>query len=205
MANIYVTGPVHIYVSIPAETFANSGTGAPSALTYPSSIYYLGTGEQAPTIAISPLYSPVANDIAGDQAPIDTQYQGRVGSATCTLTRWNEAVMASLDTMGDISRGVDAIDDVGTLMQFEGRTFHVWFHFPYYSKFSAFAMPAGYHFCSCRLLPYQISPGTKAKKRLFAIECDRVYEPSTGKFFLFDEVMTTVPSIPPTSVSGLVV
>lgn len=209
MASIYVTGPVHIYVSLPTNVVANSSTGAPSALTYPSSIYYLGTGETAPTIQIAPMYEPVMNDIGGVQAPIDYTYQGKVGQASCTLTRWNEAVIAALDSFaagGGDARGTDGATAIGSAMLFEGGTFCTWFAFPYYTKNygTTMGMPAGYRALACRLIPWQIAPGTRAKKRLFSIEMDRVYKPADGKFYLFDNVMTNIPAIPPTGPTGLV-
>jgi hypothetical protein len=221
MANVYVTGPVHIYVNLPGEAFANVNTGKPTALTLTGNCYYLGTGEQAPSISFAPVYEPVPNDIAGSGHPTEYIYQGRVASISCTLTRWNESVIAALDTMGTGgSRGIDNSTDVGTAMSFEGMQFCTWLHFPYYSKAygSSYGMPAGYRFFGCRLVDWQISPGTRAKRRLFAVSCDRVYDPATGASYLFDNVMTygagavagtagvglAIPATPPTVATGLV-
>lgn len=210
MANLYVTGPVHIYVSLPPG-INHSGSGVADPTAYPTTLYYLGTGQQPPVLDIIPVYSPVANDIGGDQIPIDDQYMGKVGGATVTLSRWNEYVLNLLDNIPasiptDSARGADGAQDTGTLMQFEGATFHAWYHFPYYSKVygTLYNMPAGYHALACVQRPWQISPGTQAKRRLFSVEWKRVYKPSDGTFKLFDHTMTTVPSTPPTVVTGLV-
>lgn len=223
MAIIHVTGPVHIYVSLPGYAWPNSATGIPSALSTQPSIYYLGTGEQAPRIDISKLYEPVANDIAGSQSrPLDTLYQGQVARVSANLNRWNESVINTLDNAadaaGDSNRGVDTLSAVGSAMIHEGLTFQCWLHFPYSAAKAygaTYSMPAGYRFFACRLLPYQIDPGTKQKRRVFAIDCDPVYEPSTGKFWLYNHTMSnalvdgtaatySIPTTPPTSVTGLV-
>ncbi len=214
MANLYVTGPVHIFVSLPVGTYTGT-SGAFDPAAYPTTIYYLGTGEQAPIIQISPLYSPVGNDIAGDQIPFDDQYMGKTASAVVTLTRWNEAVAQALSNMpnsGDSVPGIDAAMDTGSLMQFEGGTFHTWFQFPYATKQfgTLFGMPAQYHFPACTMMPWTLAPGTKAKKRLFQIDAKRAYRAADAKFYLYDNLGygvsggTALPSIPPTAATGLV-
>lgn len=209
MAIPYVTGPAHLYVSFPTRTMVNSGTGLPSALTYPTSIYYLGTSQNVPNLDHSPVYEPVQNDIAGQQVPLDVAYQGEVARVTATLSRWNEYSLKELDKIsaygGSGARGKDVIGDIGSLMITEGHTFHCWVHFPYYSKFgSGFYMAAGYHYSACRMLPYQQTPGTTAFRRLFAIEALPIYNPSDGSALLYDETMTTIPAIPPVTATGLV-
>ncbi len=219
MANIYTTGPVHIYVTIRSAAFANSTTGVPLALTVPtkSQTYYLGTGEQAPMINRRKNYSPVMNDLAGETIPLDNLYQGESVTVSTTLTRWNEYALLNLDIGSQWNaagaRGIDSATDLGTAQIFEGSSFQCFLHFPYYSKAygTSYNMPRGYHFYSCRQIDMNVQGGTKAKKRTFAFEVDRVYHPGTGYFYTYDNVLAIsdtatgyLPEVPPATVTGVV-
>lgn len=213
MANENVTGPAFLYVSIPKRTMTNSATGLPAALAYPTSgdIRFLGTSQQPPRIGFNVNYDPVMNDNTGTIVPMDYQYQGQSVQLAYTLNYWNEAVLIELDRVGQFAgtvRGKDNFGDIGSLMIFEGMTFHVWVQFPYATSKafgSAYNMPLGYHFSAARLLNYQLDIGTQFEKRLFPIEAWPVYNPTDGSRLTWDTTFTNIPappSMPPIAASG---
>ncbi len=147
--------------------------------------------------------------IGGGEVPFDRAWLGETGMATGVLTRWNEYVYAKCVTRprASATRGQNTCNDVGSLMLAQAISYSVWFHFPYYSKMfgSTYMMPAGYRFLAgCLVGPDGIEPGTKASKRAFVFQFDRVYKPSDGTWWLYDHTMTSIPDTPPPGPFGSV-
>lgn len=74
-AQIYSTGPVHIFVGH-KEDAAAAGV-------------YLGTCEKSPEVSIEYLWKPVKNDIGGE-APVDMVFAGIISKLGLLLNRFNE-------------------------------------------------------------------------------------------------------------------
>lgn len=197
MANIYVTGPCHIYVGF--GTIDSSGVASPT--TVPSAIYYLGTAERAPVVNFVKQFEDVANDVAGIAFPVDRTYQGEEATTQMTLSRWNEAVYQRLMTGAKPNSGTPGIDtatDLGTALHLEGGSFHTWLHFPYVTKAygTIYGMKKGYHFYSSRVASQGVDPGTKAKKRSVALQFARVFNGSDCTWILYDQEGSAWSSIP---------
>lgn len=186
----YVTGPAAFYV-------APNLAGTPQLLGY---------CETAPRIRITPRYSPVMSDLAGDQIPADWLYQGADADILGDLTIWNwsvlELLMSRPSTTAN-SAGVDLEGAVGSLMVGEGFAKTLWVQFPYASKtlFSG-QMPAGYRFVATWLMgPDEFDMGTKANKVHVQFHAARTYK--DGKWTLYDHDMTGIPLLPPTGILGV--
>lgn len=183
MANLYVTGPAHIFVQLP-------GIAGPQAYSY------LGTAERYPKISIRPANEPVFNDIGG-KVPFDMAHMGEEAFVSADISRWNEPVYAALAARprpGSGTRGVNVAGDIGTLYVTEGFAYSLAVLFPYAAKlvYAAAGMPAGYRFLSSYLVgPDELEPlGTTPRKIRLMWHCLRTYDPSTGSLFLYDHDMT---------------
>lgn len=206
----YVTGPAHIYCSAGAGIQQNalSGLNVPSGGTP----LYLGTCIEAPKVRFTPKWSPLMNDLAGDQEPYDESYQGQSADIFGDLTVWNWSVLHLMKARPDSSafEGVDPALAIGTLMITEGFCYTVWIDYPYYRQKAAFASaatktesPAGYRFRAAWLYgPDEENPGTKPNSIHIQIKARRFYQPD-GSFFLYDHNMTGIPNVPPTGVLGI--
>ncbi len=187
----FCTGPGYIYVS---KNAINGGSGSggvnvlPSGTPAKADILLLGTCETAPRIRVNPEYEPIMNDVAGVRLPLDYSYQGKDAEIVGTLTDWNEAVYERLQKIVNATLGLDAFGDTGTIMQLEGGTCHVWIHFPYTAKttYTTLGQPPCYHFAACRPIGEELSIGTTASKRLFAVKADRWLNPATHAMGLCD-------------------
>lgn len=196
MAQLYSTGPAFIYVAGPIP-------GDPTAF---SSAMFLGTCERAPRISVKRSWTPVMNDIGGQQEPFDMMYQGQSGVVTAEMTYWNEEVyelMARHDvsTLGFAQRGVDFIGEIGSLMVYENMAFHLILTFPHaafppYVTGPGGAMPAGYHFFAAILKgPDDVVVGTQPMKRIMQWECVRVWNRTDGGMYLYNNTTGILPSI----------
>jgi hypothetical protein len=187
MAIIYTTGPAHIFSVIP-----RGGT------------FYLGTCEEKPRIVIRRRGRPVRNDIAGE-VPMDLSYMGQEAIIGLDLTRFNEPIVALIDSYpitaagvgGGGPRGTDLIGDIGTLMVTEGANIGIIIQFPY-SAFAPFggvnAMPPGYFFPFCMPIPEEpLEVGTQARITHLMFHAIRGYTPANGNQLLYT---TTLPALP---------
>ncbi len=215
MANVYCTGPVHLYVGLNISRSGSTGStlmadliaGANAAST--SQIYYLGTCETAPKIQIDPKWKAIHADIGGDEVPFDWIFMGEDAKVAGVLTRWNESVYSALAARPRTSgtRGAATATDMGTLMLTDAVAVPLWLHFPYYSKAygSTYNMPNGYRFFATWMMgPDEIETGTKVNKRLIRLQCNRVYKASDGTWQLYDGSMVNIPSVPPVGRTGQV-
>src|SRR5690348_16792822 len=132
MAQLYTTGPAHIFVGGGFLSPGSMGTGGGNTPPQTSSntpvILYLVTCEEAPEIVIEPKYSGTKNDLGGSEIPFDMQYEGEQGLISLDLNRYNEPVYAALASrprFGGV-RGLNGGADVGTLMQTEGLSLVTW-------------------------------------------------------------------------------
>jgi hypothetical protein len=211
MAIPYTAGPAYFYVAIGQQQ--NPGSYNPSTQT-PS---FLGTCESAPRIQHTPRFSPVMNDIAGDQEPYDESYQGKSGLIFGDLTVWNWNVLSALfnrpatvgAAAGATADGVDPVGAVGSLMITEGLAYTLWVQFPYaagaqaHAVFAAGGMVPGYRYQAAWLVgPDEIDPGTKPNKVHVQFRARRAYNPTSGAFILYDHNMAVLPAFPPTTVNG---
>ena len=191
MAQPYVTGPVHLYVG--------SG-GLP---------VYLGTFLEAPKIRTTPKWTPVMNDLAGDQEPFDMTYQGVSADIFGYLTVWNWTVLRSCQNARSLgsAEGSDAFGATGALMIGEGLAYTMWLQYPYYQTKTAFSgngAPPGYHYYASWLIgPEEEDGGTKPQQIHVQFHAMRIYIPLIGGFTLFDRNMTGIPAIPPVGSAGV--
>lgn len=200
MAQLWCTGPAHLYVGL-----GGSKTG--------KTPLYLGTAETKPDIDIKGEVEGVMNDVAGSKLPMDELWEGEEAMISFVLTRWNMPVVLSLMSQPDPfggAGGVNAQDDVGTLFLTENYSFPFWVRFPYAASKGAMAgMVFGYRFWACKILsPKKIEPGTRAMKHHFIVHAKRTYTNATSPagtgmlsggpnavFRLYDHNMTGLPAI----------
>lgn len=194
MAQLYSTGPAHVFVG--------PGTGvSPGISTIPA--LYLGTCEVSPQIEIAPHFEAVHNDLGG-VVPFDEIYEGEEAFIDLDLNRFNEVTYATIAarpsgfTAGP-ARGANTAADVGTLMLTEGKNLILWVVFPFFAKavMRAGGMPAGYRFPACTLKgPDRLSPvGTRARKIHLLFHALRTWSPTTGAFLLYDHSVSGLPPI----------
>jgi hypothetical protein len=189
MAQLYTTGPAHIFLS--------DKTGYVS----PSSALYLGTAEESPAIQIEPLYEPVVNTLGG-KTPFDVSYQGEMAKTAVTLNRFNEDTYRVLvanrpSPLG--TRGLNGPLDVGSLILTEGLYLTFWMTFPFVSKavMAAGNMPLGYRFpATIPAGPDELAPlGTVPRKLRLLFWHLRLWDVSTGQFLLYDHNVLGLPTI----------
>jgi hypothetical protein len=187
-AQLYCTGPAHVFVSVYKSTLP--------------AIAYLGTCEDAPRIKIVRKWREIHNDIGGDEA-FDRSYMGRAALISLDLNRFDEDVMQRIEAMPNAIVGRDGAElfgDIGTIVGLEAASLGIYVQFPYSVK-AAFQvapsqMPAGYRFPRCVPLDDEMYPlGTKARKNNIAFVAQRIYNPTTGDFLLYDHNMTGLPAV----------
>ena len=206
MAQPFTTGPVHIYVALTLTDQADPFAGGRQVFLAP---VYLGTMMDAPKVRFTPKWSPLMNDLAGDQEPFDWCYQGQSCDFFGNLTVYNWPVYAlarSRPVQTGFS-GIEPFGSVGALMLTEGFAYQIWLDYPYYRRkaaFSAAGAPGGYHFFGGWMLgPEEENPGTKPNDIHVQFHCTRVYSPLNGSFSLYDHDMSAIPNIPPATATGL--
>ena len=190
MAIPYVTGAAYLYV----------GVGASKAPVF------LGTAQQKPRIRIKRNYTPVMNDIGGEE-PFDWSYQGQAGMVSVVLSRWNESVYNALANEPNPLRalplvGNDFDGDIGTLINTENVSIPLWVRYPYGPAqlapkvaMVANTMRAGYRFLAAFLLgPDDLEPGTRPYQITLNFYCTRVYVPAQRRFFVYDQNMVGLPN-----------
>lgn len=206
MASLWTTGPAHMFTVL-----------SPTSTTP----VYVGTAETKPDIEVTPAWTEVKNDIAGQSLPLDRMYDGMEGMVSAIMTRWNYPVLLAMQARPNIAvagagglggaEGVNFQLDVGTMMSTEGFTYPFWVWFPKAALAAYAGMPAGYRFWSTFLIgPDKIEPGTRAKKQALVVKAQRAFTPSnspaqsvpggmvpggpTAVFRLFDHNMTGISS-----------
>lgn len=176
----------------PADIFLGVGSASKTPV-------FLGWSEGQPDIDITAEYVPVKSDKAGPVVPIDTCYVGEWAQVTVDLTRWNEPIMAFVESWPAAPfrgvRGTDAAGARGTLLQTEGVDYPVIVRFPYSVKTAYATLPAGYRFYSGRGQNLRIKPGTGPMKKRIVFYCLPVLNIKTGQFALYDHVMTGLPPV----------
>lgn len=192
MAQLYTTGPAHIFVGV------GTGTGG-------LDVAYLGTCENAPRVQLRPASKGVMNAISGTVVPHDKSFQGEEGFIGLDLTRWNQSVLNVVRGRAVPSVGPPGAylpGDYGTLMITEGRAMRVWMTFPYAAK-AAFnqaasgAMPPGYRFLYCEPIgPDDLGPlSTEARVEHLMFHAIPGYLPEDGSLNLYDFDTTGLPAI----------
>lgn len=159
MAQLFCTGPVHIFVGsnviiktkqvlkyIPDDAdlteeqklqlqIIKGKDYLPEIVTEKSfSPEYLGTAEKAPQIILRPNYRDIFTDTGGVSTPVGSIYDGCDALGSAVLTRWNEQVFQRVASFAGFSDGVpgtDADTALGTIMEAERETFVLYFVFPY--------------------------------------------------------------------------
>ena len=219
MAQPFVTGPVHHYVSFPEREvteFLFNGILFPDAERGTTQPRYLGTAERSPEIYIRREWQPIFSDRGGSLVPHDLLYLRKHAIIRSDLTRWDERVYQALAkvpqvttnfVVGDYDSGFDDENDVGTMMIAEGKTITLWMVFPYAAnaKFKGFGtpayrdMPEGYRFLSCTMEGDAMKPlGTTPRKMgLVWHAYEEILDSSTAlsnKFRLYDHDMSAVPN-----------
>lgn len=190
-AQVYNTGAVFVYAGIGSQ----------------GSAVFVGTGERAPKNRRVRGWSPVFNDLAGDQDPFEELYEGQWAFVIVRLTRpdWN-VVTTMLSTpfalgQGTTSPGTDNLGDVGTAMMTEGALYPLWLLYDYGGNgrfpkqaMTAGNMPPGRRYRGVKLEgPDEEQVGTQANYIDLVWKAKRIYDPNTGKFALYDADMSGLP------------
>lgn len=194
MAQVYNTGACFVYAGI--------GSG--------NAPVFVGTGERAPRQRIQRFWSPLFNDLAGDQDSFDDLYQGQRGMVIVRLSRWKQVAVNFLQSIPLAAglpggTGVDALGDVGTAMVTEGLTFPLWVLYDYgasgrfpkaaFANGANGAMPPGRRWLAARLEgPDDETAGTQPNYLDLVFVCKRVYDSSTGNLSLWDRNTAGLPA-----------
>lgn len=192
MAQLYTTGPAHMFVAF--------GAGGGS-VTPP---LYLGTCQEKPRIQLRPIYEDVKNDLSAG-ATFDKQFGLEEAFIAADLNRFNESTVAlvqarnQLPIAAAIGRGAFPLGAVGTLMNTEGVAMTLWLQFPYAAKpayaAGANAMVPGYRFAAVAAVgPDEIEPGTRVMRKLLMFHAIPLYNATTGGFLLYDFNVAGLPS-----------
>lgn len=200
MAQPWVSGPVHIYVSFDGLS--------PFAYPAKSDIKYLGMCEQAPQRTTVANHQPLMTDATGPAVPYDQMFVGETGIIAGQLVVWNEVILNLIRTRPFFggTPGTFAAGSIGTLLLTEGYTMHLWLMYQYYSK-AIFggdgATVRGYHYpCVTLVGPDQDDLGAKINRRHVQFQAWPAFKLSDGTSILYDTTMTSIPLYPPTANTG---
>jgi hypothetical protein len=196
MAQLYCTGPAHVFVGVPNGFAANGKTA-----------FYLGTCEDSPRVTLRPAEEAVFNALTGTKIPFDKSFQGEEAFIGLDLTRYNSRVLNlvrkrsvwSATPAATPGPGVFGSFDLGTLALTEGAAFTCWLVFPYQAKavMNVGGMPAGYRFIACTPVgPEELGPlGTRARKEHVMLHAIMAYNPVTGQKLLYDDNLVGLPAV----------
>lgn len=191
MAQLYTTGPAHIYVG---------------PLTSP---IYLGTCEESPDLELVAVEKDVFNTLGGVGIPFDKAYQGEIGLITAQLNRFNAPVYQTIANrprtfQATTLPGTNTAGDVGSLMLQEGLAYACWLLFTFGANgpapkpaMIAGGMVPGYRFFATYLLgPNRLrNLGTVPKKLILTLGALRVFNPALQTFSLYDNNVAGLPPI----------
>lgn len=168
---------------------------------------FIGTGERAPRQMIQRFWSPVFNDLAGDQDSFDDLYEGQRGRVAVRLTRPNYPALLAMQSTpfalgAPVTPGTDFLGDVGTAMMTEGALYPLWILYDYGAsgRFPKAAqilngLPPGRRWFGARLeSPDDETRGTQSNVTDLVWTCKRVYDPVTGRFGLYDTNTAGLPA-----------
>jgi hypothetical protein len=182
---LWCTGPAILYV----------GVGGSLGQDVPVQI---GTAEARPTIVTYDEWLEAFNDLGGVKVPFDDSWQGEFSITRADLTRWDEGVLARIQSRPDFTgtRGQWPFGAKGTLMKTERMYYPLWVKFPYQSKAAYTNMPAGYRFpVSWLLSPDTMPIGTEPRKVSVIFLSRSIFSPVDGSDFLYDFNMTGLPNL----------
>jgi hypothetical protein len=199
MAQAWVTGPAHIFLSFYSSIAVSGPAGVVTTLTTP---IYLGTTERVPRLRIRAGWTPVFNDLTGGVIPYDMLYEGEEAFITGDFTRFNETTIRLLQArprhfLQPTNRGTIQLLDQGTLMLTEGYAFQLSMFFPYSSKLAFAGMPLGYRFPAAWLEgPDDLDNlGTVARVDRLVFHALRIINLSNATMTLCDENVGPMPAI----------
>lgn len=150
-ANISSTGPVHLFVRVPA-------TGAhPRGPAQGGVVQYLGTCVEYPKVQIEQKYKDVQNDIGGDEVPFDAFFAGEEASLEMEINRFDYAVLNSISNSprfnrpGGLARGQSGRLDRGLFALANQQTYELWLRFGFFGtpNVTDAGMIPGYYFYAC--------------------------------------------------------
>jgi len=205
MAQVYVTGPVDLWVL---------------TSTYGGQPRFLGHGERAPTINLIPFYVTHQADVAG-AAVFERFYNGMSARISVDLIRFNQATLDEVrlaSASGDwlkgpeeISYGFDPPGSIGTATKAERVSHILYLRFPAANRPGMNGqanprarLPAGYRFFYCTLDPQVIRGGsTVAHKVSLTWQATPWFIPEYrngwgyGAMVLFDKDMSALDGLRP--------
>jgi hypothetical protein len=187
--SIHTTGPIHIYVGMPAYVAADGVTNVAAKQ------WYLGATEIQPQMEIQRLDTAVYSDIVGRKVPHQLIDQGQMGRLGLALTYWSQAALVALKTQTGMYNGVDSKLGRGSLVL--GRTTAtIWLQYSFYGTANATTnLPPGRMFYAARMTSETMAEsGTAAEKPLLAFTCLPLYNSSTGAHSLYSEAPADFPN-----------
>lgn len=175
-AQIYSTGPVHIYV-------AHKTAG-------PAAAIYLGTCEKTPNVEIEYKWAPVNNDVGG-LAPVDMVFKGITAKINLSLNRYNEnRLMEFVGNLGAVTNrqadpatfqpGIMDAAQIGSLSEIghlggtkaqHTKGYWLALKFSFAGNASLVGLPPGYWFPSVHVAQFAYEQvGSKHKKIALSLE-----------------------------------
>ena len=201
MAQIYSTGAVDVWVKFPMD----------------SRPQFLGHGERAPVINVTPRYSPFYATVSGPDIPLELLYTGSSGRVSIDLSRFNMNVLRAVQSrcrngsfFPAIDPGLDDAGQIGTPLISSGCVPKLYLRFPSsgkppYQNFVNGNLPDGYRFFAAILDPECVKPGgTTANYKISLVwNCLRAFDLNAetnygwGKFRLYDQDMKDLAGLSP--------
>lgn len=168
---------------------------------------FLGWGERAPVIDVTPSYAPFFATVSGTEVPLELLYNGLSGRVTVDLTLFNYNVLRAVQTrvrgnaFNAIDPGLDDAGMIGTPLISGGCVPKLYLRFPFagkptYRDFVNGNLIEGYRFFAAVLDPETVRGGSgQAHKVALNWKCLRGYDLDAktnygrGSLRLFDNDM----------------
>lgn len=206
-ANLYCTGPVHIYARVPVK-----GAGPRTNVTVGGNgSSYVGTCEVYPKLAFEQTWIDVFNDLGSTQVAFDKMATGEKGIVECDLNRFDYNVVNTITNYPRNGRNNAGINPRGSMTRLDrgafalanGLSVELWLYFSFFGSVNALDYPElipGYYFPACVVTAYNPDPiGTQTHKIRLMIEPLSVWTAATGGFTLYSNSIDYFANLPPIS------
>lgn len=180
---------------MPNQFYVPGPVRASIGQTAGSSLSFLGWASEGVNVAIQPRFDDVPSDIAGPAIPHDVQFFGADAMIRLTLSRYDEAVFATLSSL--TSGGVEgswSTCAIGTLLKHEAKAFRLFLRAPCQTKTGQTGQRGVWNFPIVfpTEIDYVLSSRTKRPRITLRAIAD--IRSADGSAVLFDTVATGEPT-----------